>query len=183
MKFIESPLAGAFLIEQSPLSDERGYFARTFCAREFRAHGLIDQYVQTNHSLTRQLGTIRGLHYQVPPHAEAKLVRCVRGAVQDVIVDLRRGSTSFLRWHSEVLTDRNFRMIYAPPGFAHGFQALTDDAEVTYQSSAFYAPEHERQVRFDDPRVRIIWMVPEVNVSAKDASCPDLPADFEGLTL
>src|SRR5262249_51256434 len=183
MKFHEVPLRGAYLIELSPKQDERGYFVRTFCAEAFRAHGLPATFVQVNHSLSARRGTIRGLHYQRLPAAEAKLFRCVRGAVQDVMVDLRRGSPTFLRWHSEVLTDLNQRMVYVPPGFAHGFQALEDDAEVTYQVTAPYTPQLQGGLRYNDPRVNIAWLVPEVIVSPKDATTPLLSPDFSGVEV
>jgi dTDP-4-dehydrorhamnose 3,5-epimerase len=183
MKFHEIALRGAFVIEQSPIRDGRGEFARTFCRRTFREMGLIDDFVQANHVRTARRGTIRGLHYQAPPAAEAKLFRCVRGAVQDVMVDLRRGSPTFLRWHSEVLTGDNTRMVYCPPGFAHGFQALEDGAEATYQVSAFYTPHLEGCVRYNDPLVNIRWEVSDVLVSDKDGNCPLLTADFRGLEV
>jgi len=181
MKFHETALRGAFVIDLTPIRDERGLFARTFCAQTFQERGLAEVFVQTNHSVTARRGTIRGLHYQLPPAVEAKLVRCVRGSVQDVMVDLRKGSPTFLGWHAEVLTDRNLRMVYVPAGFAHGYQALEDASEVTYQSSAFYTPRLEKCLRYDDPRVKISWMAPEVIVSAKDANSLLLSPDFPGV--
>jgi dTDP-4-dehydrorhamnose 3,5-epimerase len=139
--------------------------------------------VQTNQSASRRAGTIRGLHYQKPPHAEAKLVRCLRGAIQDVMVDLRHGSPTFLRWHAEILTAEMLRMVYVPEGFAHGFQALQDDTEVTYQSSSYYAPESEGCVRYNDPLVGIAWEIEEVIVSRKDATSPLLEPEFQGVRL
>jgi dTDP-4-dehydrorhamnose 3,5-epimerase len=183
MKFHETSLPGAFVIEMSPDRDERGLFARAFCGRTFRERGLPDVFVQTNHVVTARRGTIRGLHCQMPPAAEAKLVRCVRGAVQDVMVDLRRESPTFLRWHSEILTDDNLRMMYVPAGFAHGYQALADRAIVTYQVTAPYTPGLELAVRYNDPRVNITWEVPDVIVSAKDAMSPLLAPDFPGVRL
>jgi dTDP-4-dehydrorhamnose 3,5-epimerase len=183
MKFRETALSGAFVIDLSPIRDERGWFARTFCALTFQDRGLAHVFLQTNHSVTARRGTIRGLHYQLPPAAEAKLVRCVRGSVQDVMVDLREGLPSFLQWHGEVLTDQNLRMVYVPAGFAHGYQALETGSEVTYQSSSVYTPALERCLRYADPRVNIAWMVSEVIVSAKDANCPLLSADFRGVAL
>jgi dTDP-4-dehydrorhamnose 3,5-epimerase len=183
MRFQETALRGAFVIDLTSIRDDRGLFARTFCARTFREKGLADLFVQTNHSVTARRGTIRGLHYQLPPAGEAKLVRCVRGSVQDVMVDLRQGSPTLLRWHSEVLSESNLRMIYVPAGFAHGYQALEDASEVTYQSSAFYTPGLEGSVRYSDPRVNISWIVHEVTVSAKDANCPLLSPDFPGVEL
>ena len=121
MNFKPLPLAGAYVVEPTRRSDDRGFFCRTYCAQTFREHGLADEFVQVNYSQSLYKGIIRGLHYQLPPHAEAKLVRCLRGTIQDVIVDLRQKSATFLHWHSEVLDDRSLRMMYAPPGFAHGF--------------------------------------------------------------
>jgi dTDP-4-dehydrorhamnose 3,5-epimerase len=182
MKLTETLLAGAFVIEPTPIRDERGFFCRVFCAREFHLRDLNDHWVQTNHSMTLRKGTIRGLHYQVPPNAEIKLIRCVRGSIQDVIVDLRRSSPTFLSWHSEVLTEQNLKMVYVPAGFAHGFQALEDGSEATYQTSTFYTPASERGVRFDDPALHIAWMIPDVIVSAKDRALASLDVDLVGLT-
>lgn len=183
MEFVETPLQGAFVIEPAPLCDERGSFARVFCARTFREHGLCDHFVQTNHTQTQKAGTIRGLHYQLPPVGEAKLLRCVRGEVFDVIVDVRRNSRSFLQWYGVDLSEQNRKMIYVPPGFGHGFQALTDACEVTYQSSAEYTPQQERQVRFDDPRIGIVWKPLAPILSPKDASTAWLDVDFGGVDL
>ena len=183
MKLIETPLSGAFLIQPQPREDERGWFSRVFCARWFREHGLVDTFLQTNHSKSVSAGTIRGLHYQIPPAAEVKLMRCVRGRVLDVIVDVRTSSPTFLNWFAVELSCQNRNMIYVPCGFAHGFQALTDDCEVTYQSSAEYSPEHERQIRFNDPRIGIEWMLAEAIVSPKDASSPLLDDNFAGVEL
>jgi dTDP-4-dehydrorhamnose 3,5-epimerase len=183
MKFTQLPLAGAYLIEQTPIRDERGQFSRVFCARTFREMGLPDTFVQVNQSISRRAGTIRGLHYQKPPHAEAKLVRCLRGAIQDVMVDLRHGSPTFLQWHAEILTAGDLRMVFVPEGFAHGFQALEDDTEATYQSTAYYAAEHEGRLHYDDPFVKIGWALRDVIVSPKDAATPFLEPDFEGVRL
>lgn len=183
LTFVPLPLAGAFRIEPVRRVDARGHFFRTFCAAAFAEKGIASVFVQTNHSKSLVRGTIRGLHYQLPPAAEAKLVRCVRGEVQDVFVDLRAGSPTFRQWHAEVLSDDNCRLVYVPPGFAHGYQAMTDGAEVTYQASASYQPGVERQVRFDDPGLGIRWEVSPVIVSDKDRTCPDLPADFAGIVL
>ena len=158
----ETPIAGAYVIELAPRSDERGFFARTFCARTFLEWGLEAVFVQTNCSRSHKRGTIRGLHYQHPPAAEAKLVRCTRGKIQDVFIDLRRDSPTFLKSHSEVVTDSDHRMVYVPPGCAHGYQALEDGCEVTYQASAYYTPDLEGCVRYDEPRFGIRWLVPEV---------------------
>jgi dTDP-4-dehydrorhamnose 3,5-epimerase len=183
MRFQETALRGAFVIDLTPIRDDRGWFARTFCSQTFRERGLAGSFVQTNHSVTVRRGTIRGLHYQGPPAPEAKLVRCVRGSVQDVMVDMRKASPTFLRWHSTVLSGDNLRMVYVPAGFAHGYQALEDGTEVTYQSSAFYTPAAEACLRYNDPLVNITWKVQDVTVSAKDANCPLLSPDFVGVEL
>ena len=183
MKFYETALRGAFAIEQTPFRDDRGEFTRAFCRRIFHEMGLIDDFVQTNQVRTTRRGTIRGLHYQTPPSAEAKLFRCVRGSVQDVMVDLRRGSPTFLRWHSEVLNEDNLRMVYCPPGFAHGFQTLESCCDVTYQVSAYYTPHLEGCIRYNDPLINVQWMASDVLVSSKDANCPLLTSDFRGLEI
>jgi dTDP-4-dehydrorhamnose 3,5-epimerase len=183
VKFVATPLAGAYIIEPTALRDERGFFARVFCAEEFSRRGLCPHFTQVNHSMSLHRGTIRGLHYQLPPRAEVKLLRCLRGSVQDVMVDLRRNSPTFLHWHAELLSEQNGKMIYVPEGFAHGFQALEDGAAVTYQSSAPYSPLHERGVRFNDPSLAIAWHVPEAIVSPKDEKWPDLEKDFLGILL
>jgi dTDP-4-dehydrorhamnose 3,5-epimerase len=183
LNFIPTILPGAYVLEQTALRDDRGYFAREFCGREFGEWGLCTRFVQTNHSLSVRRGTIRGLHYQLPPSAEVKLFRCARGAVQDVMVDLRRGSPTFLRWHSEVLSEDNWKLVYVPAGFAHGCQALEDGSAITYQSSAYYSPAHERGVRYNDPLLGIKWQVSEVIVSPKDLAWPSLDAAFTGVAL
>ncbi len=167
MRFVETPLAGAFLIDLEPHSDDRGFFARTFCAREFAERGLASAFVQTNVSFNHAAGTLRGMHYQLPPAAETKLVRCTSGAIYDVIVDLRN------RQHFGVeLTAANRRAIYVPAMFAHGYITLTDGAEVVYQVDAFYAPDCERGLRYDDPALGIRWPIPVSVISEKDESWP-----------
>jgi dTDP-4-dehydrorhamnose 3,5-epimerase len=173
VKFLPTPLAGAYLIELEPRGDERGFFARVFCEREFAAAGLESGYVQVNNSLTAQRGTLRGMHYQLPPAAEVKLVRCIAGALHDVIVDLRPDSPTCGRWFGADLTAENRRMMYVPRGFAHGFLTLTDDVEALYLVSAFYAPEEERGVRFDDPRFAIDWPIAPSELSTKDRAWPN----------
>lgn len=172
MKFLPTPLEGAFVIELEQLDDERGFFARSFCQNEFKAHGLDPVVAQCNVSFNRKRGTLRGLHYQAEPHAEAKLVRCTRGAIWDVIVDLRKNSPTARQWHSAELTAENRRAFYIPAGFAHGFQTLVDDTEVLYQMSEFYHPESARGVRWDDPALGIDWPVPDPIMSERDRSYP-----------
>lgn len=177
MKFRETPLKGAHLIELDRLEDSRGFLARVFCERAFAEAGLESRFVQINNSASWRKGTLRGLHYQVPPNTEVKLMRVLRGAIFDVIVDVRQGSPSFGQWFGARLDDSNRAMMYAPRGFAHGFLSLTDDVEVIYMSSAFYTPGAERGVRFDDPRIGIEWPIPPTEVSDKDRAWPDLTPD------
>jgi len=172
LKFVPTPLAGAFVVELELIEDERGFFARSFCQNEFRARGLDPVVAQCNVSLNRSRGTLRGLHYQAPPHEEAKLVRCTRGAIWDVIIDLREGSPTRWKPFSNELTADNRRALYVPRGFAHGFQTLADDSEVLYQISEFYHPECSRGLRWDDPALGIRWPLPDPVVSARDRAYP-----------
>lgn len=175
MIFTETKLQGAFRIDMQKREDDRGYFARAFCKKEFADHGLVSDFEQTNMSLCRFRGTIRGLHYQLPPHGEVKLMRCINGAIVDVIVDLRPDSPTFRQYHIEELTDQNRRMLYCPENFAHAYQALTDDAEVIYSASRSYVPGAERGLRWNDPTLGIRWpIMDKVIVSDKDANWPDL---------
>jgi dTDP-4-dehydrorhamnose 3,5-epimerase len=174
MIFTETRLEDAYVIDLEPRADERGFFARAWCSREFADHGLSTRLAQCNVSLNGRRGTLRGLHYQAEPHAEVKLVRCTRGAIYDVIVDLRPSSPTFCRWLGVELTAENRTMLYVPEGFAHGYQTLEDDTETFYQVSAFYAPDAERGVRWDDPAFSIEWPYPESPlISEKDRSWPD----------
>jgi dTDP-4-dehydrorhamnose 3,5-epimerase len=157
MLFTETPLRGAFLIRLEKRVDERGYFARTFCQREFEDHGLNSRVVQCNVSFNQRKGTLRGMHWQAPPFEEAKLVSCVRGAIYDVIIDLRRGSPTCMRYFATELSGASGNMLYVPEGFAHGFQTLEDNSEVFYQMSQFYSAEHARGLRWDDPAFGITW--------------------------
>jgi dTDP-4-dehydrorhamnose 3,5-epimerase len=173
MIFKETPLKGAYLIDCEPLEDERGFFARTFCREEFQKYGMNPQIMQCNVSYNRKLGTLRGMHYQIAPSEEAKLVRCTMGAIYDVIVDLRRHLSTFMQWKAFELTAANRRMIYIPEGFAHGFQTLEDDTEVFYQMSASFAPELARGIRWNDPAVGIEWPSAERIISTRDETYPD----------
>ena len=168
MKFIETRLKGAFIIEPERLEDERGFFARTFCQKEFEAHGLNSKIVQCNISYNKRKGTLRGMHYQAAPMAEAKLVSCTRGAIYDVIIDLRPESPTYCQWIADELNTENRKMIYIPEGFAHGFQTLEDDTEVFYHMSEFYSPEHARGVRWDDSAFGIEWPLDMKMISEKD---------------
>jgi dTDP-4-dehydrorhamnose 3,5-epimerase len=173
VRFVPTPLAGAFVIELDMLEDERGQFARTFDVEEFERHGLDPTVVQCNTSFNTKAGTLRGMHYQAEPDGEAKLVRCTRGAIFDVIVDLRPGSDTQRKWFGAELTADNRRMLYVPVGFAHGFQTLVDESEVHYQMSHHYVPGQARGVRFDDPAFGIEWPRPDPIVSDRDRQFPD----------
>ena len=173
MIFTKTALSGATIVDIERREDARGYFGRTYCEREFEANGLPTGMVQTNMSLTRRAGTLRGMHYQMAPNAEDKLVRCVQGAIWDAIVDIRPESPTYCQWIGVELSEANGRMLLVPKGFAHGFVTLSDDAAVTYQVSAFYSPQSERGARHDDPAFGIAWPVPVIDMSDKDRSWPD----------
>ncbi|TMM49542.1 dTDP-4-dehydrorhamnose 3,5-epimerase [Sulfitobacter sabulilitoris] len=181
MKFMETGIDGLFVTEQEPFTDERGAFARTFCAREFAEHGLETQFVQHSRSMSKRKGTLRGLHFQRPPDGEVKLVSCVSGAIWDVAVDLRSGSQSYGHWRAFELSAENGRQFYIPAGFAHGFQSLTDHAVTHYLISCAYAPGSANGIRFDDSDIGITWPRPVTAISEKDLSWPRLcdsdPAD------
>lgn len=172
MKFMPTSIHGAFVIELDGPSDDRGFFARVFCSREFRERGLNHRIAQANLCQSRRKGTLRGMHYQIPPSAESKLIRCLRGAIYDVIVDLRPESPSFLKHYAVKLTADNYRGFYIPPMCAHGYQTLTDNAEVFYQTGEFYSPEHERGLRYNDPALNLTWPLPIERISDKDANWP-----------
>jgi dTDP-4-dehydrorhamnose 3,5-epimerase len=173
MIFTEAPIPGAYVIDPERLEDERGFFARAWCQREFKAHGLNTELAQCNISYNRRKGTLRGMHYQSAPHTETRLVRCTSGAVYDVIVDLRLQSSTFKRWFSIELTAENRRMLYIPEGLAHGFLTLRDDTEVFYQMSEFYAPEFARGVRWNDPALGIEWPDKIQVMAERDRLYPD----------
>jgi dTDP-4-dehydrorhamnose 3,5-epimerase len=173
MRFVDTQLPGARVIELDQIVDERGFFARSWCVREFEAHGLNPRLVQCNVSFTTKKGTLRGMHYQGAPHEEAKLVRCTKGAIYDVIVDLRPHAATFCQWIAVELTAENRRSLYVPEGFAHGFQTLTDDCEVFYQMSEFHVPEAARGVRWNDPCFAIEWPMPAPILSARDMAYED----------
>jgi dTDP-4-dehydrorhamnose 3,5-epimerase len=170
MIFTETSLPGAFIIELDTICDERGFFARSWCAKEFAEHGLNPKLVQCNISYNKYCGTIRGMHYQVAPYEEAKIVRCIRGAILDVIIDIRDDSKTFKQWVGIELSATNRRALYVPEGFAHGFQTLEDDTEVFYQMSEFYHNECVMGFRFDDPGVGIQWPLECSVMSNKDSS-------------
>jgi dTDP-4-dehydrorhamnose 3,5-epimerase len=171
--FREAALPGVFVIEPEPREDNRGFFARTWCQREFAEHGLDPRLVQCSISFNRRRGTLRGVHYQEAPHAEAKLIRCTRGAIWDVALDLRLGLPTFGQHFAVELSAENRAALYIPEGCAHGFQTLVDDTEVLYQMSEFYAPESGRGLRFDDPAFAIPWPVPDPILLDRDRAYPD----------
>jgi len=176
MLFRETVLKGAYVVEPERIVDERGFFSRTWCRSEFEAHGLNPNLVQCNVSYNVKKGTLRGMHYQVVPRAETKLIRCTAGAIYDVIVDLRPGSGTFKRWTGVELNADNRCMLYIPEGFAHGFLTLSDNAEVFYQMSEYYSAEHARSVRWNDPAFGIQWPGEVLVISDRDRSYPDFRA-------
>jgi len=174
MVFEETQLKGAFVIDLKKREDERGFFARTWCRKEFEDHGLNGDLVQSNLSFNTRKGTLRGLHYQVSPYAESKLVRCTKGAICDVIIDLRSSSPTFRHWFGVELTENNYRMLYVPEGFAHGYQTLQDHTEVIYHVSQCYVPNAEYGIRWDDPSFEIEWPMTEGRtISPKDQMWPN----------
>jgi dTDP-4-dehydrorhamnose 3,5-epimerase len=174
-------LAGLKLVERQRLGDSRGFLSRLFCAEELAAAGWLKPVAQINHTYTARQGTVRGMHFQLPPHAEMKLVSCVRGEVWDVAVDLRAASSTFLQWHAERLSADNNRALLIPEGYAHGFQALTADVELLYCHSAAYASAAERGLHPLDARLGIVWPLPVTEISARDAAHPPIEAGFEGV--
>ena len=178
MIFTQTKLEGAYLINIQKQEDERGFFARIWCQREFYEHGLNPQLVQCNVSYNEKKGTLRGMHFQASPHQEAKLVSCIRGEMFDVIIDLRSGSPSYTEYLSVNLTNEEHNMLYVPEGFAHGFLTLMDDTIVSYQMSDFYAPEFSRGVRWNDPTFGIEWPIKVKVISVRDANIPDFT--FQG---
>ena len=173
MLFRETKLPGAFVIELQKHEDERGFFARSWCQKEFEEHGLNPRTVQCNVSFNKVKGTLRGMHYQVAPFAEAKLVRCTQGAIYDVIIDLRRESVTYRQHVSEVLSSNNYKALFIPEGFAHGFQTLEDNSEVFYQMSEFYSPEHQCGLRYNDPVFKINWPIDATVISDRDRNYAD----------
>jgi dTDP-4-dehydrorhamnose 3,5-epimerase len=176
MRFEPTKLKDAWLVHLEPARDERGFFARTFCVDEFGSHGLETSFPQHSVSFSARAGTVRGMHFQREPHSEVKLVRCISGAIWDVIVDIRPDSPTFRQWQGFELTGLNGRQLYIPKGFAHGFQTLSDNAEVSYLISERYVPEAASGLRHDDPSFNIAWPKPVTEISAKDRQWPDLAA-------
>jgi dTDP-4-dehydrorhamnose 3,5-epimerase len=178
--FQQTPIAGAYVIDIEKRGDDRGFFARVFCQKEFGAKGLATQFVQVNSSLSGRKGTLRGMHYQLPPDAEVKIVRCIRGSLFDVVLDLRTDSSTFGKSFGAELSAENRKMMYVPKGCAHGFITLQEDTEAFYFVDAFYAPQGERGVRFDDPGFAIQWPAAPVEMSDKDKKWPDFNPSWHG---
>lgn len=179
---LDTPLPGLRILQRKPLRDARGYLERLYCTQELGSVLSGRAIVQINHTLTVRRGTVRGMHYQQPPHAETKFVSCCRGEVFDVAVDLRRDSPTFLRWHAETLSEGNHRTLLIPEGFAHGFQTLTDNCEMLYFHTAAYAPEAERGLNPRDPGLALTWPLPIADMSERDAAQPPLAAGFRGIS-
>ena len=181
MIFTATPLEGSYVVGLSPFSDERGWFARYYCKNSFAEIGHTKEWVQMNHSVSYRKGTIRGMHFQVEPFREIKMVRCIAGSVFDVIIDIRKDSATFLQWFGIELSAENKKMLYMPEGFAHGFQCLSDNCELLYHHSEFYQPAAEAGIRYDEPLIGINWPLPVSVFSDRDAEHPLLNKDFKGV--
>jgi dTDP-4-dehydrorhamnose 3,5-epimerase len=181
MNIISIPLKDAFIIETGLIKDKRGSFARFFCFEELIEINKGNNIKQINYSMTKKKGSIRGLHFQYPPKSEIKMVRCLKGKVFDVIVDLRKSSKTFLKWHGEILSEENMKMVYIPIGFAHGFQSLTGNCEMLYLHSEYYSSQHEGGIRYNDSKVNITWPLLLTEISDKDKTYSLLEEDFKGL--
>ncbi len=183
MKLSRTNIEGLFVAETDYISDDRGSFTRLFCERELAGALKGRKIVQVNRSLTLTPGTIRGMHYQYPPHTEMKLIRCTKGRVRDVAIDLRYGSPTLLQWHAEELSSQNARMLIVPEGCAHGFQVLDADSELLYLHTHFYTPEAEGGILYNDPRLSISWPLPVVNLSDRDRQYSPIPQDYSGIKV
>jgi dTDP-4-dehydrorhamnose 3,5-epimerase len=183
MIFRETLLKGVYIVETKPYSDERGLFARTYCKKEYHAISHDVEFVQFNHSATTKKGTIRGIHYQLQPFSEIKLIRCIRGSVYDVVIDLRMDSPTFLQFYAIELNEDNMLSIYIPRGFAHGFQTLEDNSQLIYHHTAYFAPGYEAGIRYNDPMVGISWPLPVSVITEKDLNHNLLNNSFKGITL
>lgn len=181
MTFQPTFINGLYVIELDLFRDERGWFARTFCKEEFKKAGFGNEWVQMNHSFTNRKGTLRGMHFQLPPYSETKLVRCISGSVYDVAIDLRRNSATFLQWFGVEISAKNKKMILIPDGFAHGFQTLQNNCELIYQHTNFYTPDVEGGIKYDDPRIGIKWPFPVNEISKKDDNYVYLKENFKGI--
>lgn len=182
-EFIKSPFSGLFLIQRKRIGDMRGYLERLFCAREFPEAGWTESIAQINQTYTANQGTVRGMHFQYPPHAEKKMVMCMKGRVYDVAVDIRKNSPTFLKWHGEILSPESSNALLIPEGFAHGFQTLTPDVEMLYCHSEFYAPEYEVGICPTDAAVNIAWPLKIADMSNRDKSHPKINETFDGVVI
>ena len=180
---IDTQLTGLKVIQRKPIEDARGFLSRFYCAEAFHTYGFSKPISQINHTLTRHKGAVRGLHYHKPPHAEIKLVSCLKGEVFDVAVDLRKNSPTFLHWHGEILNENNQRSLLIPEGFAHGFQALTEDCELLYLHTAPYTKEAEAALNLTDPKIGIAWPLSITDISDRDRMHPMIKLDFEGIVV
>lgn len=181
--FISTPLNGLMLVQRKIIEDHRGFLSRIYCVEEFRESGVVKNISQINHTVTFKKGSVRGLHFQCPPHAESKLVNCIKGEIWDVAVDIRRDSPTFLHWHGEVLSASNRKSLLIPEGFAHGFQALTSDCELLYLHTAAYHPEAEDVLNVADPGLNILWPLPISELSDRDRTRPFINQSFQGVVL
>ena len=181
MIFTPTPLKGSYIVQLTPIKDKRGWFSRTYCKDEFEQIGHTAEWVQMNHSYTADKGTIRGMHYQPPPFSEIKLIRCIRGKVFDVIIDIRKDSPTFLQWYGVELSEASMNMIYVPEGFAHGFQTLSDNCELIYHHSAVYVSGVEKGINYSDPRINITWPVGPTQISDRDRDHQMLLDNFNGI--
>ena len=179
MIFNQTSLKGSYVIELSPFTDSRGWFVRTFCKKEFLEIGHTKEWVQMNHSFTATKGTIRGMHFQLAPHEEIKMVRCIAGAVYDVIIDVRKDSPTYLQWYGTELSAVNKKMLYIPAGFAHGFQTLEENTELIYHHSEYYSPGAEAGIKFNDKAVNINWPIHITDISDRDNNHPPINSNFK----
>jgi dTDP-4-dehydrorhamnose 3,5-epimerase len=182
MRFAETFLKGAYIIESESSKDNRGIFSRLFCKTEFKKIGFNKEIVQINHSLTNKKGSIRGMHYQIQPYSEIKMIKCIKGKVFDVIVDIRKDSSTFLKWHAEIISENDGKMMYVPEGFAHGFQTLEDYSELVYFHTNYYNKNCERRISFKDPLINIKWPLKISEISEKDSDIRLLNEEFRGIS-
>jgi len=183
MLFRQTKLSGLYSIELEPIVDRRGFFVRVFCKDDFSLLKKNLIFTQVNHSLTKEKGSIRGMHFQYPPYSETRVVRCISGTVFDVAVDLRKNSKTYLQFHGELLSAKNMKMLYIPEGFAHGFQTLTNSCEMLYFHTGFYNKKNEGGIRCDDPAIGIKWKLPVTNISARDRNLKLIDSTFKGFSL
>ncbi len=181
--FIPTPLSGLTLVQRQAIEDHRGFLSRFYCVKEFAEAGFVTPITQINHTLTRKKGAVRGLHFQLPPHAETKIVSCLQGEIWDVAVDIRRDSPTFLQWHGEILSASNRKSLIITEGYAHGFQTLSEDCELIYLHTASYKPESEGALNVADPKLGIAWPLAVMEISERDRSHKLIEQDFQGIAL